>query len=100
MIIESIIQKGRDTAKSQASSIFHGRHCKCTIIHLPKSTILPSHISATQALLVVMSGSVVFTTENKSFVLNSLSDILIEPNLLHDLKANEDSTCILIQEVS
>jgi quercetin dioxygenase-like cupin family protein len=100
MILEALIQKAAETGKNQASAVFQGRPSKCTFIHLPKSGVIPSHVSTTQALLVVMKGLVVFTSEQGSIELNSLSEMFIEPNLLHDLKALEDSTCVLIKEVS
>lgn len=67
-------------------------------IHLQKDGELKKHITKTPAMLLCVSGEIVYEDENsKKVELEPGEYVKIEPNVLHWLVAKQDSNLILIK---
>lgn len=97
MTIHELREKSLLSNKPQAAAVFHGKPCRITLIHLPKGGSLPSHVSNSEALLIVVQGSLNYNCNGDSTLLSSLGEQYIPPKVVHDLEAVENSVCILIK---
>lgn len=81
-----------------AVSIFKGKSSNVTSIQLLENNILKEHTTKIAALLLCVTGKVVYSDENEQTIeLNSNDFITIEPNVIHKLEALENSQLILVK---
>ena len=78
--------------------IFKGESSNVTSIQLLENNILKEHTTKIAALLLCVTGKVVYSDENDQTIELSSSDyITIEPNVIHKLEALENSQLILVK---
>jgi len=78
-------------------SLFKGSEGTVTSMSLAKGGELKPHISKVAAILVCISGQVVYATEGNKEILNSGDYSEIEPMVEHWVTGNEDSQLLLIK---
>ena len=88
-----------DTDKSVgAISIFKGESSNVTSIQLLEKSVLKEHSTKIPALLLCVTGKVLYLDENEQKIeLSSSEYITIEPNVIHKLEALENSQLILVK---
>ena len=81
-----------------AISIFKGESSNVTSIQLLEKSVLKEHRTKIPALLLCVTGKVMYSDENEQIIELSSSDyISIEPNVTHKLEALENSQLILVK---
>lgn len=81
-----------------ALSLFKGEIGAAVAIHLKENAMLKEHITKTPALLLCVSGSVIYEDETKEKVtLNHGDYFQITPNVKHWLLANSDAQLVLFK---
>jgi len=81
-----------------AVKFFEGSLGGSTLIKLRENAILKEHITKTPALLLCLSGAVVYEDENKQSITLETGDYHpIEPMVKHWLTAKESSQLILLK---
>ena len=69
-----------------------------TLIKLKKDAVLKEHQSMTNAMLVLLSGNVIYEEKERTESLSDELDFLYIPQkITHKVSANEDSLMLLIQ---
>lgn len=91
--------KLHQTDKSvSAKSFFKMEEGNATAIQILKGELLKEHITKIPALLLCVSGKVVFENENAHIETLKLGEyILITPMVKHWVKAEEDSQLVLLK---
>jgi len=67
------------------------------VIGMKKGMILSSHKAKWPSKLTVLEGNVTYIENNENSTLAKFDEKEIHPNILHELKANENSICLLTQ---
>ncbi|MGV0924485.1 hypothetical protein [Empedobacter tilapiae] len=81
-----------------AISIFKGESSNVTSIQLLEKSVLKEHSTKIPALLLCVTGKVLYLDENEQKIeLSSSEYITIEPNVIHKLEALENSQLILVK---
>ena len=69
-----------------------------TLISIKKDAVLKEHQSMTNAMLVLLSGKVIYEEKDRSESLSAASDfVLIPAHVTHKLTGLEDARLLLIQ---
>ncbi len=93
------ISKLHDTNKDvSAQLLFNGTEGKVMALQIQKDGLLKEHITKTEALLVCVSGEVVYEDEKgNKYALKTGDFINIEPMVKHWVKGLADSQLLLIK---
>ncbi len=90
--------KELETTEHPVAKIFHkGENSRVLIIAFKKGMSLKEHKAQLTSKLLVLEGSVDYTTEEISVTLNKYDEVNIAANLIHAVTAKENSICILTQ---
>jgi quercetin dioxygenase-like cupin family protein len=81
--------------KAQLEVILDTPHHKDICIMLPKDQMIKEHRSKFPITVHVLSGKILFTVGEKKFTLKAGDLIALEPNVMHELLAYEDSVARL-----
>lgn len=88
----------QNTNPISVSDLNNNLHCKVKAIRILANEQLKEHISKVLALLICISGNVIFEDENgEKRKLTNGDFINIEPNVKHQVYAWQDSVFILIK---
>ena len=82
----------------QTQLLFEPKDAKVISLQIAKGETLKEHISKIPALLVCISGNAVFTNEKGTVInLNSGTNVMIEENVKHAVKAFDESNFLLMK---
>ena len=82
----------------QTQLLFEPKDAKVISLQIAKGETLKEHVSKIPALLVCISGNVVFTDDKGTVVnLNSGTYVMIEENVKHAVKAFDESNFLLMK---
>ena len=82
----------------QTQLLFEPKDAKVISLQIAKGETLKEHVSKIPALLVCISGNAVFTDDKGTVVnLNSGTYVMIEENVKHAKKANDESNFLLMK---
>lgn len=82
----------------QTQLLFSTTQGKVISLQIAKGETLKEHVSNVPALLVCVSGNVIYTDEKESVIsMSSGTYVLIEVNVKHAVKATEKSNLLLIK---
>lgn len=93
------IKTAHDSTKPvSAKLIFTGSENSTRALQIKKDGLLAEHVSATEALLICISGEVFYEDEKKNrFTLKQGDYLFIVPNVKHWVKGLQDSQLLLIK---
>lgn len=79
--------------------LFKAQNGRLTAIHLLKGEIIKEHKSPVPAMLLVLEGSVLYEQPGEKITrpLAALEYTDIPPNTIHQITAETDAYCILVQ---
>ncbi|RYU92177.1 hypothetical protein EWM62_01715 [Mucilaginibacter terrigena] len=97
MIIKDILDQLTLSDRPVARVIRSSPQFKTLIIALKAGMVWPNHKATLPTILIVTEGSVVYKKGDRQVQLNKHDDYQIPVDIIHSLKAEEDSICILIQ---
>ena len=97
MIIKKILAELGATDRPISKIIKAGDSFKSMAIGMKKGVIWRDHKAVMPTKLMVMEGRVTYVKGEKIIKLEKFDDLDIPVNIIHSLKAVEDSICILIQ---
>lgn len=88
-----------DSTKSlSVQLLFKGSEGNTRALQLKKDGLLPEHITKTEALLICITGEIVFETENnEKYILKAGEYVHITPNVKHWLKGIQESQLLLLK---
>jgi quercetin dioxygenase-like cupin family protein len=92
------VKAALETAKNPVARIMHkGNSSKCLMIGFNKGMTMSEHKAHLPSKLFVCEGQVIFVLENVKTILNKYDEIEIPIEITHEVRALEDSICLLIQ---
>jgi quercetin dioxygenase-like cupin family protein len=97
MNIQEIILKAAESNHPIAAALHHGEETKVTAIAFKSGTFLKAHTSPVAAKLLVISGEVRYKSMDQESVLKAYAEHPIPPGIEHEVFAETDSLCLLIQ---
>lgn len=97
MNIQEIIIKSAESDHPIAAALHHGAETKVTAIAFKSGTILKAHTSPVTAKLLVLSGQVRYKSMDQDSILKAYAEHPIPAGIQHEVIAEADSVCLLIQ---
>ena len=97
MIIQEIHEKLKSSTKPVARLYYKSGDVKILFIGFKKGMILDQHKTHLPARLMVMSGKVTYIQESELTNLRQYEYKDIPVDIMHEVHADEDSLCMLIQ---
>lgn len=97
MIIQEIHEKLKSSTKPVARLYYKSGDVKTIFIGFKKGMILDQHKTHLPARLMVMSGKVTYIQESELTNLRQYEYKDIPVDIMHEVHADEDSLCMLIQ---
>lgn len=93
------LQSIHDSTKSlSVNLLFKGKEGTTRSLQINKDGLLPEHTTKTEALLICVSGEVVFENEkNEKYTLKAGDFYHIEPNVKHWVKGIHNSQLLLLK---
>jgi quercetin dioxygenase-like cupin family protein len=79
--------------------LFKAQNGRLTAIHLRKGEVIKAHKSPVPAMLLVLDGSVLYEQPGEQITrpLGALAYTDIPPDIIHQVTAETDAYCLLIQ---
>jgi len=97
MLIQEILEQLED-AKNPVAKTFHlGDNFKVLIFGFKKGMKLKDHKAKHPTKLLVLEGDVIYTQEKRDHRLKKHQEIVIPPNVTHNVSAIDDSLVLLTQ---
>lgn len=94
----NLIDLAKNTDKAVLAQHIHAGKGTGTLIQLKKEGVLREHQSATEALLVLLSGKAVYEEADRREILGEKLDFVrIPAKVTHKLSGTEDALLLLIQ---
>ena len=98
IIMKNIKQVHDSTTTVSANLIFSGTENSTRALQIKKDGLLAEHTTKTEAMLICVSGEVIYEDEKKKrFTLKQGDYLLIVPMVKHWVKGIEDSQLLLIK---
>jgi hypothetical protein len=97
MVIQEIQNKLMTASKPVARLYYKSGDVKTIFIGFKKNMVLDQHKTHLPARLMVMTGKVTYVQANVKKILNQYEFKDIPVDIMHEVHADEDSLCILIQ---
>jgi quercetin dioxygenase-like cupin family protein len=97
MIVQEIQEKLITATKPVARLYHKSGECKTIFIGFKQGMTLEQHKTHLPARLMVITGSVTYIQADEKTVLNTYQYKDIPVNIIHEVYADEDSLCMLIQ---
>ncbi len=97
MILKEILDQLHTANHPVAKALHKGENFKVLAMGFTKGMVLKEHQAYLPSKLFVLKGSVIYIEGENEFPLSVFDEILIPVNVLHSVKALEDSLCLLTQ---
>jgi quercetin dioxygenase-like cupin family protein len=97
MTIKEIKEDLKSSNSPVAKSLHHGSGFKVLLLGFKKGMILKEHRTHIQSKLTVLEGAVIYKEKNRVVNLLQYDEVEIPVEIMHSVKAIEDSLCILSQ---
>jgi len=97
MVIREIFEKLGTSAKPVARLYYKSGDVKTIFIGFKKGMILARHKTSVPARLMVITGKVTYVQAGDKSILNMYDYKDIPVDIMHEVHADEDSLCMLIQ---
>ena len=97
MTIKEIKEKLKTSKNPVAQALHQGSGFKTLVIDFNKGMVLKEHKAHIKSKLTVLEGFIVYKEENRTVELGQYDEVEIPIEIIHSVKALEDSLCILTQ---
>lgn len=97
MIIKEVKSELKDASAPIIKVLQKSEHVKVIVLGFKKGMGLKKHHTHVTTKLVVIEGSLNYTEDGASVIIEPYEDMDIPVNTLHAVEALEDSICFLIQ---
>ena len=97
MVIQEIQDKLMTASKPVARLYYKSGDVKTIFISFKKDMVLDQHKTHLPARLMVITGKVTFVQASEKTILNQYEYKDIPVDIIHEVHADEDSLCMLIQ---
>jgi hypothetical protein len=97
MVIQEIQDKLMSASKPVARLYYKSGDVKTVFIGFKKDMILDQHKTHLPARLMVITGKVTYVQASEKTILNQYEYKDIPVDIMHEVHADEDSLCMLIQ---
>ncbi len=95
--IKMISDQLNSSEKPVVKPLHKNKGFNAIVIGLKKGMILPSHKAKWPSKLTIIEGQVTYSENGKNYPLSKHDERDIEPEILHELIASEQSICLLTQ---
>lgn len=75
------------------------KNFRVLLMGFKKEMILKEHKTPSYTKLTILEGEVTYSEGDKDIVLQQYEEHIIPVNIIHSVKANSDSICLLTQEI-
>ncbi len=96
MIINTLLVDLELSSKPLARSVIKGEGYSVLAIGFKREMVLKEHKTSIPAKLIIIYGKIEFVMMNEITILNKFDEHEIPVNVLHELRAVEESLCFLM----
>ena len=82
---------------TQVEKIYKSDTCEAMTVWLESNHVLPKHITATEALLIVHQGVIVFKIKEEQYTFQTGDTYKIPPNVEHSFDAVSNSIFLIVR---
>ena len=97
MAIKEILKQLETSGHPIAKPLYKGDNFKVLVIGFKSGMKLKDHQAHIPSKLTVLSGKVIYKQHEAETELQKFDEVEIPVNIIHSVKAKEDSICLLIQ---